>query len=612
MKARRDIHLVVTLLLMMLTATGSSAIAPSSLTIGGFFNIYDANGVANNAALQHLSAFLLAIDQINQLSDLLPNTTINYVIRNAYNLAGATDAMADMVTQGASGIISSLSKEESFYVNALSNGNNLLTINTGTIIETSLTATFPHSFQISPLESFQGKLFQNLLCEGSNGNFSRTIVYASQDENYMKIYESLNGKELCLVDIVNVYTFPPTTTNFDSAISNGIDDQVSTIYIMMPQDMGALFLQQAYDQGLIRLGVTVIGTANLLDNTFISKFVDPQSTIHGILGVADAPYYNIYGTPAGRDFINGFLTQTSTVSTCGLKTDETGYHYLYRNGSSMSGPCVGLNFTTLTAHPIMIYYDIAYTYDAVYTWAWAMDSLLKQGAAITAAALSTKVEQTQFTGSSGNINFDVNKLAADYGRKRNRVGGFSYMFYQYQSDGNAIFPISAYTLESGLIGCFDVPSLDCREMLFNTADNLPPNGYPPYTFAEPPVYVRVAGVFNLYDKAGKPIKDQVECFAAFLMAINEVNNKIDGIFDELLPASKVVYEVAFGADYLGVLTSVGQMLYGYFGRGLLGAVSALDENFGQSIDEFLANVDMFIAKSKSLDVKQGTKHRLYY
>jgi hypothetical protein len=68
--------MILNLLIFFCLWSSSYADVPSTINLGGIFNIYDANGVADTKAIQHLSAFLLAIDQINKRSDILPNTTI--------------------------------------------------------------------------------------------------------------------------------------------------------------------------------------------------------------------------------------------------------------------------------------------------------------------------------------------------------------------------------------------------------------------------------------------------------------------------------------------------------------------------------------------------------
>ena len=64
--------------------------------------------------------------------------------------------------------------------------------------------------------------------------------------------------------------------------------------------------------------------------------------------------------------------------------------------------------------------------------------------------------------------------------------------------------------------------------------------------------VRLAGMFNFLtkDDAGNVIKHKQgnQILAAYVMAINELNNKNDGIYDDLLPNTQIKFLVADESD----------------------------------------------------------------
>jgi ABC-type branched-subunit amino acid transport system substrate-binding protein len=602
------------ILFILIICVRSSALVPSTINLGGIFNIYDANGVADTKAMQHMSAFLLAIDQINKRTDILPNTTINYVIRNAYDLAGADIAVDIMSDQGVPAVISSLSSSESYNINVVANANEVVTLNSGRSSEISSTKDFQYSFQTSPLESYQGKLFQRLLCDSSDRNYSRVIVYASGDVDNFQIIDSLQNGEKCFVQIVNVYTFPSlvASSSFTTAINRGIEDQVTTVYVMMPEDMAAAFISEAYRHGLLRLGVSLICSSNLLTDSFISKLGNPDHELKGMFIVDDFPYFNIRTTQQGNKFLNSFINQSSTLATCGSVVDVTGYRYLYRNGSAASGPCIGLDYSSYQVDPSLISFEIAYTYDSVYAWAYAADSLLKQGASVIGSNLAPALIDLSFRGATGGINYSPGIFNPDYhflfNRHGDRAGGFSFLLYQYHSASNSLNPVSVINADRGVIGCFDLPELTCSDFEFNTADNTPPDGYPPYTQSTLPDILRVAGMFSIYDE-NLARQEQIECLAAFVMAIKEVNNKADGIFDDLLPLTQIKFQVVLGSDY-PLLISTANKFYKYqFSYGVRGLVSAINSGISSSINEFFTNLKFFQVNSKSTNVKEGiVKH----
>jgi ABC-type branched-subunit amino acid transport system substrate-binding protein len=581
---------------------------PPILTVGGFFNIYDVEGVVDTQALQHMSAFLLAIEEINERSDILPNTTINYVIRNAYQYGPAelrTD-IEEMIEKELSAVFSSLSDEDSYLINSITNIHDVTTFNSGATLESTLTKNHPNSFQTSPLESHQGKFMQSYFCSSGATTFARVVLYVSQDERYSRTVNSLTTNEFCTIDVAAMYVFSPTRTEFDTEIAYGIEDASTNIVVIMPDDMAALFLQQAYDQGLIRYGVSVVTSSNILTDSFVAKFSDPVHVLRSVISVADIPEYNVRTTESGKKFLDSFLNQTSTMTTCGSIVDSSGYHYLFPIGEDDDGPCVGLNYTALQAIPSLISYDMSYTYDAVYAWAYAVDDLLKEGESLSSESIAEEAQELDFAGASGIVNFAPGNYLSTYNVGRTRLSGFAYMVYQYQDIYASITDVSVLSIEHGFLGCSGLPdTFACRPPRYNNADNVPSDGYPPYAFAVPPSFLRIAGIFKLYDVNGKPNKDQVESVAAFLMAVNEINNKEDGIFDSLLPATKVKHQMAFGSDYISLFSSADSLFSSYFGHGVTGVVSTLDSEVGQAIDQFLTEINVLQVRSKSSEVKQG-------
>ncbi len=57
----------------------------TDIVVGGMFNHFNSAGQIDYDQLEHLMAFLMAIDEINNNSTFLPGYTIQYVIGNGLN-----------------------------------------------------------------------------------------------------------------------------------------------------------------------------------------------------------------------------------------------------------------------------------------------------------------------------------------------------------------------------------------------------------------------------------------------------------------------------------------------------------------------------------------------
>lgn len=111
--------------------------------------------------LENLHAFLLAIDEINNQTVILPDHEILFVIRTPYanKFSSVFQATQDLVSNKVLGVVGTLDN----YGTDIS--NNLLTENTivqshsmamGT--EFGIGEDYPYKVQTVPIDSFQGKL----------------------------------------------------------------------------------------------------------------------------------------------------------------------------------------------------------------------------------------------------------------------------------------------------------------------------------------------------------------------------------------------------------------------------------------------------------------------
>jgi ABC-type branched-subunit amino acid transport system substrate-binding protein len=593
-------YLVIVTLLFCWTKFAIST--TTSITIGGVFNIFDSNGIIANDKLQHLSAFLMAVDEINQNTTILPNIQLNYVIRSAYGDHDSITIINEFTSQGVVGVVNALTTDdESYALNEAANAAELVLFNSDASIDTTQTAKYAYSFETNPAQSYQSTVIRSLYCAAQ---IKRIIIYATLFDENLQLIQAMNVYSQCDIDIVSTYLFPVTATDFAREINKGIADSVTSVFVFMAEDTAARFIQQAYDLGLVRKGVSMVGSANLKSSSFIGRFADP-SVLKGFITFNDFPLYSLYTSAKGVQFFQDFVKLNSSILTCARYADTTGYHYLYRNGSSSSGPCVGLDTSTFSSSPATLTTNLAYTYDSVYALVYALDALVKSSSAITADNLVTKVFDLNFAGASGAVSYSKGDSTLPFNTRGNRVGGLYFMMNNYQIAGNAFYPTLVTSVEHGPLGCVGLPDGFCKSYIFNSVDDTIPNGYPAYALATPPAIIRIGGIFNLYDDHGVANKQQVECLAAFLMAVRDVNNKVDGMFDHILPNSQVKVQTIFGSDFTNLVTKAGALTSDYFGAGVTGVVSALSSDVNLAVNKILTQNNVMQVNSVATEVQQG-------
>lgn len=162
--------LIATLFQVVLSST--------NITLGGLFTLHDHDHDIDDDQVQYLAAFLMAVDEINNktdgiLDDVLPNHHINVIVRSAeghaLGAAEAVDALVISEVYGASDTMHAV-------VNTLHDSNAVLTsqiLTDAGVVQALVEAhdsdlgfgdTYPYRVSLTSLESFQGLVYQEILC----------------------------------------------------------------------------------------------------------------------------------------------------------------------------------------------------------------------------------------------------------------------------------------------------------------------------------------------------------------------------------------------------------------------------------------------------------------
>jgi hypothetical protein len=104
----------------------------------------------------------------------------------------------------------------------------------------------------------------------------------------------------------------------------------------------------------------------------------------------------------------------------------------------------------------------------------------------------------------------------------------------------------------------------CKTAIYNTADNSVPVDVPPHSNDSAPAVIKIAAYVNLLDENGLPDEFMIQHLAAFLMALREINDKTDGIHDDLLPNTEIVFCLKQPNGLIGLEIAVAETLHSDF------------------------------------------------
>lgn len=122
-----------------------------------------------------------------------------------------------------------------------------------------------------------------------------------------------------------------------------------------------------------------------------------------------------------------------------------------------------------------------------------------------------------------------------------------------------------------------------------------------YSYDTAPDIIKIGGIFSPFDKDGNVNSIQSENLAAFLMAIDEINDKTDGIFDWVLPNSQIVIVKGSGNGNLGAIGAVSSIMDSFFGTGIQGVVNGMPNTETISALNSLNSYEVVQASSMASD-----------
>lgn len=197
--------------------------SPNEVTFGGFFDLF--SGANDYFQLEMQSAFVMAANEINARSDILPNTTILTMLSsggdfslavdhgllmrnsNGLNLTASVSGLPNLET---SGLLQIFADSKTVQVNSLA---------TDPMFEDA--TTYPYKIQTTAVDSYQGKVIQNIMC--NYFNYTRAVIFAGESTLQLDSIIELTDATFCNIDILATYTFPSYRTDFRPELQNALD-----------------------------------------------------------------------------------------------------------------------------------------------------------------------------------------------------------------------------------------------------------------------------------------------------------------------------------------------------------------------------------------------------
>ena len=410
-------------------------------------------------------------------------------------------------------------------------------------------------------------------------------MFTSNDAYGTKAAVETTDGTICTLANLATYTFDPAITDFTDIITQALTTSGNIFIFYMNSVNAAQLLEQGTSLGLFRTGTTIVLGSHIVNPTFFSSFTASANLpllLKGVSYFKYNPNWELLYSTGGQQFVENYINQQSTVSSCETIVDSTGFSFLAYNNT-----CVGLDFNSLTVSNLTDY--IGHTYDAVYLLAFGLESLINNGTTFSPMNYLNTILSTglSFTGVSGSVSL----LPGVNGYKQgNREVGQYYELLNFNPDKYAADPtsegfdyVAIVSLNEGFHSC-DKSIAGCGTFHTNTYNARVPNGYPPYSFDNAPAVIKIGGYFTPFNADYSVNYQQVECLAAFLMAIKEINNN-----NNLLGNSKIVAAIKSGNGYYDAAKAGTEFITSFYDTGIVGLINSMPNTEAISATNVVTN-----------------------
>jgi hypothetical protein len=465
---------------------------PATLHIGGFFAPVSPKGSVYTSQAEHLAAFVMAVNDINNKNDgiyddLLPDTQFEIAVGVESSLASAaTNAVQLTSAFGGSGVEAAVS--------ALGNGDALMvsqllgTLDTLAVLSVSDSAEYgnfalyPSVANIRPLVSRQGMVVQNMICQSEA---RKVVVFASTDSDNIQMMSQFQDESMCDLDILAVITVRAELSDLSCEIVPATAMGSRYFVTFLPAHQNAWLIEQGYAANLFRFDsifyTTDTGVANITQ--YFSPETDVAQVMTGVFYFEYYPNYYMGRSDEARSFARRWREQPSRAGqvvngklVCDPSTDDNG-GYLYQASWNNKTICTGLDFSSYNSTGADIQPFTAITYDSTIMLAMAIDYAIRHRMNYKdpATILDIMVMNVSFTGATGPL-----KLFQGYSEYANngrgiRDAGTKYKLMNFNPDqyrnGSDHFMVEVGMFDGDTrtyAACAPVDSVYCFQAVYTT------------------------------------------------------------------------------------------------------------------------------------------------
>jgi hypothetical protein len=468
--------------------------APSRVRVGGFFSPISPTGTVYVEQAEHLAAFLMAVNDINNKTDgihdnLLPLTEFQVAVGVESSIeSAATNAVKLGSSFGGRGVvaaISSLFNVDALMVSQLLNSMNVLSVltlaNSGSFHNP---AAYPYVATIRPLQSRQGMVIQNMICLSS---VRKIVVFAGTDSDNIQMMSQFQDESICELDVLAVISVRAELSDMSFEIEQALIMGARYFVNFLPAAQNAWMIEQGYDAGLFHddtvIYTSIIGATNITQ--YFSPETDVARVLTGFFYFKYAPDYYMGQTNESITFARRWREQSSRagrlvnggVHVCDNTTDDSG-NYLYQVVMNKTTVCTGLDFASYAADGADIHPYTALTYDGTILVAMAMDIAIRNGLNYKdpVTLLNIMVINITFNGASGPMNLFRGYSQYAYDGRGTRNAGTQYIVYNFHpqlyTDGSEDFMVQIGTFDGDsrkYTSCSPIDYVACFPPVYSAA-----------------------------------------------------------------------------------------------------------------------------------------------
>ncbi|KAL1512389.1 hypothetical protein AB1Y20_005647 [Prymnesium parvum] len=497
-----------------------------------------------------------AVREINNKSDgvgdhLLPHTQLRIAYRDskcdsARTLQAALQLVQDTFDgEGVHAIVGAACSGASVTAAQVAEGSRLPIISpTSTSPALSNGRTFPYFLRTVPTDQFASYGMVSVM--RTLWNYSHLALVHSTDAYGQGVGDAfIQQAESSGLTLLTVQKFAKDAVDF-SVQQRALRASGARVVVLCCQASdGSRFLRTAYEEGIGGEGFLWLGGDTLADSGLWSSdtvmSVDKEVRERVLKGFfALAPN----GQPRGSAQYEAYLARRRRLSphvgsgaSCDLELDDDGtllWAQDHDGNASTPLACAGFDPANDLSHD-------AFGYDAVFAVAYAVHDLIEvqnRSSVEGSEVLEALIERVHFEGVTGLVDFYDASADPDRLFNGDRRVGVLYNLVNYAGNAEGLVTVGSWTrcTSEGCSWLEQWTPAPGVTMTFSTTDNQKP----PQTAAKRPSVVHLGVLLPMFStpEAGySPISWSPR--AGVYQAVREINNKSDGVGDDLLPHTQL-------------------------------------------------------------------------